>query len=405
MDMMSKLRVAMIAPFGIRPKGTLAARMLPLAIELQRRGHHVRIIAPSYLNPQDAATISQVSGVWVQHGRLPCLSGPLAAFEIAIDLLNAARRFQPDILHVFKPKGYSGLAALMSRLVRPALPLIQDTDDWEGWGGWNDLVPYSCSMKTVFAWQERTLPRLAAGVSVASRTLQTQVWGFGVPTDRVWYVPNGVPSHPPVLPTREQARQQLRLGPHPIVLLYTRFWEYPLQDIIAVLIALRERRPDARLLVIGAGEHGEEHQLVALAQRAGVAQWLDQRGWADQAMIRAAFAAADVALAPFADTLMNRAKGMAKLLELLHAGVPVIASRVGQATEYIVDGRSGVLVRPEDGALAQATLQLLNNPSQAQALGAAGSRYVSEHFGWNRLAKTLETAYGAVLARLSTLGA
>ncbi|MBV9789395.1 MAG: glycosyltransferase family 4 protein [Chloroflexi bacterium] len=395
---MRPLRIAMLAPFGIRPKGTLSARMLPLARELCLRDHRVEIVAPSYLNPEDAATTSAIDGVTVTHVRLPRLPEPAGTLETAGLLLRAALQNQPDLLHLFKPKGYGGIAAMLARRLHPDLPLIVDTDDWEGWGGWNDLAPYSGTMKHVFAWQERSLPRLASAVTVASRTLETQVWGFGVRTDRVCYIPNGVAAQPPALPDREQARRQLGLGAEPIVLLYTRFWEYPLRDVLAVLHGLRSRRPEARLLVLGSGERGEEHELDRLARRAGVAAQLDQRGWADQPTIEAAFAAADVALAPFADTLMNRAKGMAKLLQLLHAGVPVVASRVGQAREYIVEGRTGVLVPPGDeGALAQSTLDLLADPQHARRLGAAGQRYVREQFTWSLLAEWLESVYAAAL--------
>lgn len=388
----------MLAPFGIRPKGTLSARMLPLAAEVQRHGYLLHIVAPAYLNPEDAATIRLIKGVTVEHVPLPRL-GTLAPLETALAMLRAALRARPVALHLFKPKGYGGIAALLARRVRPDLPLIVDTDDWEGRGGWNDLAPYSRSMQAVFAWQERTLPRIAAGVTVASRTLQTQVWSFGVPQQQVWYVPNGVAAEPPALPERAAARSLLGVGDQPIVLLYTRFWEYDLRDIITVLLGLRAQRPDARLLVLGAGERGEERMLARLAQRAGVVDLLDQRGWSNAATIAAGMAAADVALAPFADTLMNRAKGMAKLLQLLHAGVPVVASRVGQAAEYIVDGRTGVLVPPDDdgGDLARAVLDLLADARRAHEIGRAGQRYVMAQFSWPRLADTLAEAYATVL--------
>ena len=84
------------------------------------------------------------------------------------------------------------VAALLARALRPRLPLVVDSDDWEGWGGWNDLLPYPASAKRLFAWQERDLPRRADAVTVASRTLQTQVWGSGVPPEEVFYLPNGI---------------------------------------------------------------------------------------------------------------------------------------------------------------------------------------------------------------------
>jgi len=120
----------MIAPFGIRPKGTLLARMLPLAQALQRRGHSVRIVAPPVHNPQDAGTIHNYDGVEVEHvdlARLP------ASLDWSVSLFQAARASKPDLIHLFKPKGFSGLAALLARLCSN-LPLVVDTDDWEGWG-------------------------------------------------------------------------------------------------------------------------------------------------------------------------------------------------------------------------------------------------------------------------------
>lgn len=384
----------MLAPFGIRPKGTLSARMLPLAAALVERGHTVHIVAPSYLNPQDAATLRQIDGVTIEHARLPRLPDPAAVIEQAVVLLRMVMRTRPDLVHLFKPKGYSGLAALGLDLLQPRVPLIVDTDDWEGRGGWNDLASYSRLQQAVFAWQERDLPRRATVVTVASRALEARMRGFGVSADRVCYLPLGVSVAPPLLPGRAIARQRLGLNAGPIVLLYTRFWEYDLRDVLAVLLGLAARCPAARLLVIGAGERGEEHTLARLAERAGVARQLVQRGWSDRETITAAFAAADVAIMPYADTTMNRAKGMAKLLELLHAGVPVVASRVGQASEYIQHGCTGLLVAPDDGgALARATLDLLADPERARAYGQAAQRDVISRFNWPYLAATLEQRY------------
>ena len=388
-----KRRVVMLAPFGLRPKATLAQRILPLAVAMQRRGWICSIVAPSYTNPQDAGRVDVVEGVTVEHVRLPRLPGPLGAVETAARMLSAALRRRPVLLHVFKPKGYGGLAALLARAIRPGLPLVQDTDDWEGQGGWNDLLPYSRPMKQFFAWQERTLPRLADAVTVASRTLETQVWGFGVEPWRVVYLPNGVPERRPALPSRVEARDQLGLPDGPVALLYTRFWEFPLRDIVEALLVIQARRPDVRLLVVGDGEQNEAASLVRIARRAGVAPLLDIRGWSDRATIDAAMAACDVAIVPFADTLMNRAKCSVKLLELLHAGVPVVASRVGQAAEYVRTGENGLLVEPGGVPLALGLLDLLADETRRTAVGEESARRMTAEWNWNRLAAPLDHLY------------
>lgn len=375
----------MIAPFGIRPKGTLLARMLPLAQALQRRGHAVRIVAPPVQNPQDAGTSRDYDGVVVEHVGLARLPGSL---DWSITLLGAARASHPDLIHLFKPKGFGGLAALISDLSSD-LPLVVDTDDWEGWGGWNDLLPYPYLAKQLFAWQEKDLPRRAAAVTVASRTLQSQIWGFGVAPERVFYLPNGIAAH--TFQPSSETRDPYTL------LLYTRFWEFDLPDLITSLVAIVQQQAATRLVVIGKGERGEETQMLKLAERAGLRQAIDYHGWVEPDQIPALLAKASIALVPVNDTLINRARCSAKLLELMQAGLTVVASDVGQMREYLRDQQTGLLVAPNDPAgMAQAVLKLMNDHSLRNQLSAAASKDLGR-FDWDTLAPTVEAAYQLAL--------
>ena len=367
--------------------------MLPLAQALARRGYQVSIVAPPVQNPQDAGRRDIYDGVLVAHTAAPSLPGPAGIAQQVSMLLRGALAESPDVLHLFKPKGYSGLAALLARAISPRLRLVVDTDDWEGWGGWNDVLPYPRSAKMLFAWQERDLPRRAAAVTVASRTLESQVWGFGVPRERVFYLPNGIEPIENVKlrvakTSGQNTNSQLTL------LLYTRFWEFDLRELVAALVSIMAECSSARLLVVGRGERGEEQDLMRLAQRAGVISMIDNRGWVEPAQIPALLATAEVALAPMNDTLINRARGLAKLLELMAAGLPIVAGRVGQAAEYIEDGRSGILVPPgEPAALARAALKLLADAPLRARLGQAARERVGRLFAWDVLAGVAERAY------------
>jgi len=386
------MRVVMLAPFGIRPKGTLLARMLPLAQALVRRGHAITIVAPALQNPQDAGTRAVYGGVRVLHAPAPRLPGPAAIAEQSVALLRMARAESPQLIHLFKPKGYAGLAALAAHALRPRLPLVVDSDDWEGWGGWNDLLPYPAPAKQLFAWQERDLPRRAASVTVASRTLESLVWAMGVPPERVFYLPNGVDA------TVDTPRP---LASSATMLLYTRFWELELGELAAALAALHAVRPEARLIVVGRGERGEERELLALAGRAGFAALLDYRGWLEPAAIPATIAEAGIALVPTRDTLVNRARCSAKLLELMGAGRALVASDVGEASSFITHEQSGLLVPPGDpAALAAAAIRLLDDTELRARLGA-GAQATAQRFSWDRLAPTAEAAYHAALRRVS----
>ncbi len=377
----------MLAPFGIRPKGTLLARMLPLAQALTRRGHSVAIIAPPVQNPEDAGTRVVYNGVPVIHTALPHLTDPFTTFTHSAAMLRRALAERPTLLHLFKPKGYSGLAALAARIVRPRLPLVVDTDDWEGAGGWNTLRTYPASAKALFAWQERDLPRRAQAVTVASRTLESLVWSLGIAPQRVIYLPNGA-----TLP-----KLRLITPTTPTLLLYTRFWELDLTELSAALAAIHTARPKARLIVVGHGENDEEDTLRALAARAGFAPMLDYRGWLAPAAIPATLAAAQVALVPARDTLINRARCSAKLLELMGAGLAVLASDVGEARTFIQSEHSGLLVPPGDpGAFAAAVLRLLDDQPLRERLGAE-ARVAAARFSWDALAPLAEDAYRVAL--------
>ncbi|MEI7771040.1 MAG: glycosyltransferase, partial [Chloroflexales bacterium] len=143
--------------------------------------------------------------------------------------------------------------------------------------------------------------------------------------------------------------------------------------------------------------------LAALApahhHEARVGAMIDYRGWLQPAQIPTALAEADMALAPLQDTLINRARGLAKLLELMGAGLPIVASAVGQSGEYLEHGRSGLLCAPGDpAAMAAAALRLLGD-ADLRARLAAGARDAAASFSWDTLAATAEAAYCAATRR------
>lgn len=376
------MRIVALAPFGLRPKATLSRRALPMLQAAADRGDTVHVLAPSDLYPADAGLTSVIKQMTVEHN--PQFGqGSVAMLRSVMWMLRRCLALKPDLVHLFKPKGYGGMALPLIRRLRPNLPIFVDTDDWEGTGGWNDRLNYPSQIKALIDWQERNLPKLADCVTVASQTLANQVILFGLPTNKVLYLPNSVDLPRRSLPERKAARAMLGLGPEPVILLYSRFWEFPVSDVVAAMVGVLAQIPQAKLLVIGAGEHGEEQQLTDLAQRAGISHALDNRGWSEQPTIDAALAAADVALYPMDDTVLNRAKCSAKLTEQMQAGLAIVAAAVGQVAEYL-DHQSGILVEPSNsGALAQGLIRLLQQPELRQRLSLAAQERIESHFNWS----------------------
>ena len=94
---------------------------------------------PPWQTPEEADKSWKVDGVALRY--IPLGRGTLGT---ARRLIREVLAWQPNVVHCFKPKAYSGLVAWwLWHFQRKRLRLVVDTDDWEGWGGWNELAPYT----------------------------------------------------------------------------------------------------------------------------------------------------------------------------------------------------------------------------------------------------------------------
>jgi len=403
------MNIVVIGPFGLRPRTTMSVRALPMAKALAARGHTVTLLLPPWQNPEDAGRCWEEDGVAIENIPLPPRIPGLFHLLTASRLARQALALRSDVVHFFKPKAYSGLTHwLLSCLPRARRPrLVVDTDDWEGAGGWNEIGGYTLAQRHFFAWQERWGLTHADAVTVASRTLESLVWALGVNPERVFYVPNGVG---PQVSSIQHRASSIK---YPVILLYTRFFEFPVSRVIEVLQRVRERVADVRLLVVGKGLFGEEEELFRLAVESGLTVQRDASlssspgplvfsssadilytGWVSPADLSTYFAHADVAIYPFDDTLVNRTKCAVKLLDLLAAAAPVVAEAVGQNREMIRHGETGWLVAPGDvPSFAEVVMRLLEDAQLRERLGRAAARDVRERFAWESLVGTVERAY------------
>jgi glycosyltransferase involved in cell wall biosynthesis len=70
------------------------------------------------------------------------------------------------------------------------------------------------------------------------------------------------------------------------------------------------------------------------------------------------------------------------------AGLPVVASRIGQLKNLIEEGRNGLLVTPGDAAgLAAALERLQSDPELRARLGQAARSTVLEQYTWDAVAQ------------------
>ena len=97
--------------------------------------------------------------------------------------------------------------------------------------------------------------------------------------------------------------------------------------------------------------------------------------------------------------LPSRSEGFPNaLLEYMCAGLPVVASDVGGNAELIKGSDKGLLVPAGDPeGLANALLELLEDPARALRMGAGNRQFVLANFSFERLLREVDLLYGEML--------
>ncbi|MGJ9373978.1 glycosyltransferase family 4 protein [Nesterenkonia sp. CF4.4] len=157
--------------------------------------------------------------------------------------------------------------------------------------------------------------------------------------------------------------------------------------------------PEPRLRIIGGGP--ERLRLESLSAELGIGERVEFTGPVSPAQVPQLLADLDIATAPY-PAPSNEAEhyfSPLKVYEYLAAGLPVIASALGELPQ-LLDGRGEAVGTPEDGdpaaamsagitvppgdpeALAEAMRDLIGDSSRRAEMGAAGRRLVEREHSW-----------------------
>jgi glycosyltransferase involved in cell wall biosynthesis len=161
-----------------------------------------------------------------------------------------------------------------------------------------------------------------------------------------------------------------------------------------VLVAAAERvlreEPDVLFVVVGDGE-----------QRAGLEQLIADRGLEDRFRLLGYRDDVPGLIAGFdVFALSSDFEGMCfAVAEAMAMEKPVVATAVGGVRQSVVEGETGLLVRPRDpDALADALLWTLRHPEEARRMGRAGGERVRRLYSLDRMVAETSALYRSLLA-------
>lgn len=243
------------------------------------------------------------------------------------------------------------------------------------------LYPQTTRYKRVF----NASLRAADIVFTNSRAATDIACDLGVDPARIELV------YPTVNPTRqavdeglvESLRQRHGLQGKACLLTVGRLVERKGHDVVLhALPAIADAVPDSHYLIVGGGPN-EDH-LRALTRDLGLTERVTFTGLATDEEVAAYYALGDVFV------MISRSipeKGDVEgfgivYLEANLMGKPVVAGNSGGVPEAVVDGRTGLLVDPQDStAVAEAVVTLLRDKALAERLGRQGRERVLKEFG------------------------
>jgi len=164
--------------------------------------------------------------------------------------------------------------------------------------------------------------------------------------------------------------------------------------LIAAYELLWQRGRRVQLLIVGDGPERSRLQKSAAALPSQSREKVQFTGLVHPDEIPGWMAFMDIATAPY-PPMEEFYFSPLKLFEYMAAGLPIVASRVGQIVDVLDEGVTGVLYEPGDiPALANALEWLLDDPNLRSRLGRAARDVVAENFTWRAVVKRILESAG-----------
>jgi glycosyltransferase involved in cell wall biosynthesis len=210
-------------------------------------------------------------------------------------------------------------------------------------------------------------------VQVTHAEMEELVVGAGVSAEKVFRIPIGIDlEHFPVAPERDGSRfvvgSFLKDGVGMEDGLEPKLLKGP-DTFVSVVARLRDRIPELSVLLTGPARGYVSREL----ERVGIPY--EHELLSSRAELGHAYQRVDVCL------VTSRQEGGPKaVLEAMATGVPLVTTRVGQATELVRDGENGLLAEVDDiDGLVAAVERVHDDAELGQQLRAAGRATAESH--------------------------
>lgn len=353
------MRVLLATPYSLHSPSGVSSFVRAIDSRIRLRG-----TSPIIVEPGGEARIRGIANLWL-------------ARRTARAIFRGRKRI--DIVHCQQLHPQAVVASIVSRILgkRVIVTVHGRSPRPDGLRG------------LAFDFVERAALVLPHEVVFVSHDLRRTLGGRG------FVIPNGVSVDAirSSLAARDAVRSELGITDSHVVLYYGRVTAD--KGVLTLIDAFEEVRKsassDLRLVLIGPVEERIRHELERkVSASAGAISLLGVRSNPCRYLT-----VAHVFVLP------SLREGLPiSLLEAMAAGVPVIASNVGDIPEIVKDRETGLLISPGDvGALAAAIEWVIENPEGAARMGRLGADLIARDFDFDKVWECYSAVYDATFVR------
>jgi colanic acid biosynthesis glycosyl transferase WcaI len=295
---------------------------------------------------------------------------------------------RPDVVIATSPQLLVGLSGWWLARCNGVPFVFEVRDLWPeslaavGMGSQNS--PLHRSLAKIAGFLYRSCDRLVV-VTPAFKDYLIEHWR--VPEEKIFVVENGVETSQfrRLAPNLAIRRELGAEGKFVASYIGTMGNAHGLETLLEAATLLCERAPKVLFLLVGEG--AEKARIVSLARSRGLTnvRFVGQQA---REKIPAYITASDACLVLLKRTELFKTVLPTKMLEFMSCARPVILGVDGHARRVMEQAKAGIFVTPEDpAALADAVVQLADDPELRESLGRNGRQHVLQYFSRQRTAK------------------
>ncbi|MCK0129592.1 TIGR04063 family PEP-CTERM/XrtA system glycosyltransferase [Erythrobacter sp. F6033] len=333
-------------------------------------------------------------------------NGPMLVSEfremaaLSASIQKVAKDWRPDIIHAHSPALNGGGAHRAASAL--GIPLVYEIRAfWEDAAVGNRTGTEGSAKYRLTRSLETQIVKRADAVFTICQGLRDDLINRGIAPGKIGVMPNGVDlsmfGEP--LPRDNTLASELGIAEGaPVIGYIGSFYDYEgVDDLIKAMPILRRDHPDAKLLLVGAGDMDAEWRAAAAAL--GEPDSVIFTGRVPHSEVERYYSLIDVLAYPRKQSRLTDLVTPLKPLEAMAQRRIVAASNVGGHRELISHGETGFLFTPDDPkACAAALSEMLASRDEWDAIRNRGEAHVRARHDWATNVQRYLSVYQVLLA-------